>query len=194
MTASDLLSTLPVRQGHFLLESGYHANLWVSLESLFVDTARATALIRALTGRLRRYDVTAVCGPMFGGAFLALAIANELGAHFYFTRQQDSAHEGLFRATYTLPSELHALVRNERVALVDDAISAGSSVRATKIALDDAGATTVVVGALVTLGNTARDYFEALGIPMEALSHREFNMWKPAECPLCAAGACLVNP
>lgn len=194
MTATDVLTALSVRQDHFLLESGYHANLWVSLDSLFVDTARARPLVGALSHKLRGYDVTAVCGPILGGAFLALAIAHELGARFYFTTHQDSARQGLFNVAYVLPSELRSLVRGERVALVDDAISAGSSVRATKTALDDAGAATVVVGAFLTLGNTGRDYFEALGVPVEALGHREFTMWKPTECPLCAAGASLVNP
>src|SRR5918994_1280248 len=33
----DILSQLPSGDGHFLLESGYHSNLWVTLDALFVD-------------------------------------------------------------------------------------------------------------------------------------------------------------
>ncbi len=86
------------------------------------------------------------------------------------------------------------MVKGERVALVDDAISAGSSARATKSALDDAGASTVVAAALITFGDTGVDYFTRHGIRVEALNHREFMMWKPDQCPLCRTGEPLVGP
>ena len=194
VAASDLLSALPIRHGHFLLESGYHSKLWLSLDALFVDTAKVAPLVTALADKIRSFQVTAVCGPMLGGAFLAHAIARELGVRFYFATGPKQDPDGLFNATYALPAELVARVRGERVALVDDVISAGASVRATKVALDNAGAHTVVVCAFLTLGNTGRNHFEAQGVPVEALGHREFTMWKPSECPLCAAGASLVNP
>ena len=193
VSSNDLLSSLPLRSGHFLLESGFHSNLWLSLDSLLIDTTAMSPLVIALTDKLRPHQVSAVCGPMLGGAFLALAIARELGARFYFATGPHKTSEGLFKATYSLPQEQRMRVRGERVALVDDAISAGSSVRATKAALDEADAFTVVVGTLFTLGTAGRNYFENMGVPLEALTHREFTMWKPSECPMCAAGAPLVN-
>jgi orotate phosphoribosyltransferase len=195
MFSSDLLSSLPIRSGHFLLESGYHSNLWFSLDSLLVDTTAMNPLVVALADKLRPHQVTAVCGPMLGGAFLALAVARELGVRFYFATgpYHTSASEGLFKARYSLPHEQRMRVRGERVALVDDAISAGSSVLATKAALDESDASAVVIGTLFTLGTAGRTYFENVGIPLEALSHREFTMWKPAECPMCAAGAPLID-
>ena len=194
MTRSDVLSALPIQRGHFLLESGYHSNTWLSLAGLFVDTARVAPLVTALAAKIQPHRVTAVCGPMLGGAFLAQAIAHELGVRFYFATGPTQDADGLFSAAYQLPAELAVRVRAEHVALVDDVISAGSSVRATKVALDNAGARTVVVATLLTLGDTGRSYFESQGIPLEALGHREFTMWKPGECPLCAAGGSLSNP
>jgi orotate phosphoribosyltransferase len=85
------------------------------------------------------------------------------------------------------------MVEGERVALVDDAISAGSSVRATKSVLDKAGALTVVAGALITFGDTGQCYFNKHGIPVEAIEHREFTMWNPDQCPLCASGEPLLQ-
>jgi orotate phosphoribosyltransferase len=120
--------------------------------------------------------------------------ARELDVRFYFAAGPNGVSDGLFKATYSLTAALAARVRGERVAVVDDVISAGSSVRATKLALDNAGARTLVVGTFLTLGDTGRSYFESHGTPLEALDHREFTMWKPSECPLCAAGASLVSP
>jgi orotate phosphoribosyltransferase len=89
---------------------------------------------------------------------------------------------------------LRRLVRNERVAIVDDMISAGSSVRATASELDAAGASTAVAGTMVLLGNQATEYFSARGVPLVALAREKFNLWAPAECSLCRTGLWLENP
>lgn len=189
------LSELPIRNGHFLLESGYHSNLWLTLDDLFVDAHKVAPLVGVLAERLGGYDVTAFCGPLRGGAFLAHALATRLGKRFYYSvPRQIAGGAGLFKAEYEFPEALRAGLSRERVALVDDAMSAGSSVRATKIALDAIGAPTMVVAALLTLGSQGVDYFRGLGIPVEALERRTFEMWKPEDCPLCRTGNPLVDP
>ena len=72
--------------------------------------------------------------------------------------------------------------------MVDDAISAGSSARATVRAVRGAGATVVAVGALMTLGTTGIAHFANEGVPLETVERRAFNVWTPDECPLCRAG------
>ncbi len=118
-----------------------------------------------------------------------------MGLRFYFTQPVPAKTIGpLFDAEYRLPPELRRQVGKERFAVVDDVVSAGSSVRATAQELKEAGALTVVVGTLLVLGNQAVDYFSARAIPLVALARQDFNLWSPAECPLCRAGASLENP
>ena len=194
MTA-DLLSLLPVRRGHFLLESGYHAELWFNLDALFLSPRTSAPLVARLAERLARYNPTAVCGPLLGGAFLAQAIETELDLHFYYSRPSLSGNcNGLFTAKYELPGELPGHARGERFAIVDDVISAGSSVRATAAAITNAGGSIVSVGSLVLLGEKAQDYFSGMDILVEALEHREFQTWPPDECPLCGRGDPLEDP
>ncbi len=191
----DILQALPARRGHFRLESGYHTDLWLTLDALFVDPAALAPLVAALADRLRPYGITAVCGPLLGGAFLAHALAAHLGVRFYFAQPVAGVSDGgLFRAQYRLPSELRRRVAHERVALVDDVISAGSSVRATTVELDAAGASVVVVGSLLQLGDQANEYFAPRGMPMVALAQHPFNLWAPDACPLCRAGVALADP
>jgi orotate phosphoribosyltransferase len=84
--------------------------------------------------------VSTICGPLVGNAFVPQALATELGLDFCFAEPVPTAGgSGLFRAEYRLPEELKPSVRGARVALVDDMISAGSSVRAPAIALAAAG-------------------------------------------------------
>lgn len=191
----DLLSLLPVRRGHFLLESGYHAELWFNLDSLFISPHTSAPLVVRLAERLERYDPTAVCGPLLGGAFLAQAIATELDLHFYYSRPTlPENSNSLFSAKYELPGELLRHARDERFAIVDDVISAGSSVRATAAAITNAGGSVVTVGALVLLGEKAEHYFSSMDISIEALEQHEFQTWHPDECPLCRRGDALEDP
>ncbi len=182
----DILSTMPHRTGHFLLESGFHADLWFNLDTLFTKPREIAPLISELARRLTTYNPDVVCGPLLGGAFLAQAIAIELGIDFYHSEPGPSrTSPGLFSAAYRLPPGLKLRASGKRVALVDDVISAGSSVRATAATLDEAGASVVVVGAFVLLGNRAADHFQSRETPVEALAQREFRVWDPAECPMC---------
>jgi orotate phosphoribosyltransferase len=193
--ADDILNLVPVRSGHFILESGYHTDVWFDLDSLFVSPRRIAPLVSDISQRLARHEPTAVCGPLLGGAFLAQAVAAELALDFYYTHTLDGSHaKQLFAARYELPAGLRKQARGERFAIVDDVISAGSSVRATHSELTDAGGLVVAVGALVSLGTKAYDYFETLGVAIEALGRREFESWTPDTCPSCLRGERLEDP
>jgi orotate phosphoribosyltransferase len=195
MSESEILAALPARSGHFRLESGLHTDCWLTLDGLFVDGAAIAPLVAALADRLRRHRPTGVCGPLLGGAFLAQLVASRLGARFYYAeRRRAAVTDELFRARYELPIDLARRVRGERIALIDDAISGGSSVRATATALAAAGASIVAVGALLVLGDAGVEHFTALGIPIEALDRRPLALWQPSECPLCRAGMPLEDP
>jgi len=181
---------------HLLYESaGYHTDLWLTLDALFVDPARVAPLVAALAERLRPYAVTAVCGPLLGGAFLAQALATTLGVEFYYTEPRPEPPDaGLLTAKYQLPDALRRLVRGQRAAVVDDVISAGSSVRASVAALSAAGGSAAVVAALLVLGDAAVTHFADSGIPVETIQRREFVLSKPEDCPLCRAGRPLEDP
>ena len=186
--SDDILSALPIHKGHFRLESGYHSDLWFTLDALFCDPRGIAPLVSKLASLLAAYEPAAVCGPLLGGAFLAQAVAAELRAQFLYSQPLgNSESTKLFQVRYGLPPELQKRSRNQRVALVDDVISAGSSVRATAEALTASGASVVVVGALIFLGTKGMDHFAGLGVPVEMLGRRDFTSWPPSECPLCAA-------
>jgi orotate phosphoribosyltransferase len=191
----DIFKTVPARGGHFLLESGYHTDFWLTLDALFVSPQGIATQVSALADLLRPYQPNAICGPLLGGAFLAQALATQMGLRFYFTQQMPSKRDGsLFTAEYRLPPELRRRVKGESIAIVDDCISAGSSVRATAAELAAAGAKTLAVGTLLLLGDEAVEYFSALDTPVVAVSRRGFKLWTATECPLCQSGESLENP
>ncbi len=191
----DVLSRVPARAGHFLLESGCHTDLWLTLDALFVDPASIGPLVDALAARLRPYATSAICGSLLGGAFLAQALAAALGQRFYFSEPCPRApRPGLFTAEYRLRPDLAQRIRGEHLAVVDDVISAGSSARATVRAAESAAADVRVVAALMVLGSDGLAHFTRTGIRVEALEYRDFNVWSPDDCPLCRDGRALEDP
>jgi orotate phosphoribosyltransferase len=197
MSVGDVFDVLPSRRGHFMLESGYHTDLWITLDALFVDPASIAPHVDALAERLRPHAPTAICGPLLGGAFLAQALASKLAVKFFAMEPvpADRAQgAGVFTARYRLPPGQVPHVRGQRVAVVDDVISAGSSVRAAVAALIDGGASVAAVGALLVLGDVALTHFAAQSLPVERLGQRGFPLWHPSECSLCRAGTPLEPP
>jgi orotate phosphoribosyltransferase len=53
MEQDDIVAALPSRHGHFLLESGYHTDLWLTLDTLFVCPQAITPIVSALADLLR---------------------------------------------------------------------------------------------------------------------------------------------
>jgi orotate phosphoribosyltransferase len=188
-TSPSILDLVSAREGHFQLESGYHSALWLDLDSLFIDPSGISALVRNLARGISSYQPFIVCGPLIGGAFLAQLIAKELGIEFAYTEKAGTAEPGgLYQVRYSLPRAYRSGVRRKKVALVDDVMSAGSSLRATLSTLEEFGAIPVVVGSLMVLGSKGENFFRERGIPVEAGERREYQVWEPAHCPHCASG------
>jgi orotate phosphoribosyltransferase len=192
---SSILDLLPIRRGHFRFESGHHGEIWLDLDRLFANPRRIAPLARELAGRLSKHDIEAVVGPLVGGAFIAQMIAAELGAEFAYAEPQPAAADGrLYSIAYSLPNTLGSQLKGKRVAIVDDAINAGSALRGTFEALTAAGAKPVAAGALIVLSDTARPFLAANGLVLEGLVTLATPLWAPEVCPLCAHRVPLDSP
>jgi orotate phosphoribosyltransferase len=194
-TADAFLELVAGRRGHFQLESGHHGELWLDLDGLFAQPGRVAPLVARLTEALRPHEVEGICGPLVGGAFLAQSIAAALDVEFCYTgRVPSPAGPGLYQARYRLPPAFARRVHGRRVAIVDDVMSAGSATRGAYAELRAHGAYAVAVGALLLLGSAGADVFLQNGLAVEAVARLPFNLWSPAECPLCAEGVALEHP
>lgn len=191
---TTFLDLARARRGHFQMESGLHCGLWFDLDAAFVDQGALDPFVTQLAQSLRRHDVEAVCGPLTGGALLAQLVARLLGSEFYFTEPTGAAGSGTFRARYQVPRGAGDRLLGKRLALVDDVISAGSSLRATLTEVETHGAIPVVIGALYVLGNIGAAFFNERGLRIETTGRAPFDAWRPAECPLCAAAVPLDDP
>lgn len=161
---------------------------------MFGRPAALRPFVTELAGRVAGHGVDTVCGPLNGGAFLAELMALELGVNFVFAERILGQRAGLFPVDYRIPLALSAALRGKRVAIVDDAISMGSAVRATIADLETCQATLVVIGALIVMGPAGSEFAAAKGLPLERLTDLPLRAWLPAECQLCASGSAVADP
>jgi orotate phosphoribosyltransferase len=173
------------RRGHFELGTGYHGDVWLDLDGLFLRPALLRPHIDALAEQLSQHQPEAVCGPAEGGAFLALALATELGVAF-LPGYRDGA------TGYRLPG-VPGGITGWRVALADDAVNAGTAVRACATELQSSGAIPVAVAALLALGPAEATVRDAMGLPLHAAATLNSQAWPAATCPLCASGTALTE-
>jgi orotate phosphoribosyltransferase len=169
------------RRGHFDLGTGYHGDLWLDLDALFLRPARLRPYVQWLSARLDTHQIDAVCGPLEGGAFLALAVADVLDTTFVAAGRAP----GPGRTGYHLPAGLDRRMAGWRVAIVDDAINAGTAVTACFKLLRDNGAVPVAAGALLALGQGAATIEATMSVPCYAAATVPSQVWPAADCPLC---------
>jgi orotate phosphoribosyltransferase len=173
-----LYSLLGARRGHFRYESGHHGELWLDLDGLFVRPRRLDPFIAALAAALPAVDV--LCGPLVGGAFVAQLLAARLDVDCCYTARTGASYRV---PGYRLPGRLAERLAGRRVAVVDDAINAGSAVGATLAAVRSAGGEPVAVGALLVLGSAVTAVAGAL--PVHAVERVDAPLWSAVDCPLC---------
>lgn len=196
----EIIHLLPMRRGHFRLESGHHGDLWLDLELLYLDPAPVRRLAKELASRVVTHHPEVICGPLVEGAFVALMVAEQLGLPFCYAERfgpspapAETARQELYPVEYRVPPALRDKVRGKRVAVVNDVINAGSAVRGTMDDLAAGEAHPAAIGALLVLGDWAREYATAQGVALETLAALPNAVWAPAECPLCKESVPFEN-
>lgn len=171
------------------MESGYHSEWWFNLDVLFDDTARLQPFVDALAHQLQRHDVEVICGPMSGGAKLATLLGETMARPATFSERFESPDAtGMFPVRYVIPPNQRAGLVGKRVAIVDDAVSAGSAVRGTYADLVKCGARPIVIGALFIFGQAGEQFAAENKMGVEAIARLPLEIWRPEECPHCRAG------
>ncbi len=174
------------------MESGFHSELWFELNRLFDRPTELRPFVAELARRISHYPVTAICGPQTGGARLAAMVGAELSLPAHAAERVVSpSSQGLYPVSYRFSLRSRDPLRGQAVAIVDDAISAGSAVRGCYADLVAAGARPIVLGALLIFGQKAADFARTSDLAFEGIAPMDFGMWLPADCPMCRAGGAI---
>lgn len=137
-------------------------------------------LVDTMAVRLRELNVDGIAGPEARGFIFGVPLAYALGVGFIPIRKKGKLPAQTYSLTYDLEYgsdtlEVHkdAITKGMRVALVDDLLATGGTIRACKDLLEAAGAEIVTIDFVIELtGLNGRQGLE--GYPVESLVKYEF--------------------
>lgn len=177
----EMLRTSALMEGHFLLASGLHSPKYLQCARLLQYPDLAERIGESIASLLRSVEIDVVAAPAVGGILVAHEVARALGVRAVF-----SEREGVVM-TFRRGLEIDS---GERVAVVEDVITTGGSIKETIGAVKEHGA--VIAGAACILDRSGGQ--ADLGVPLLSLAQLTFPTYQPEECPLCREGRPLVKP
>ncbi len=168
-------------KGHFLLTSGLHSPVYWEKFRVLQFPSYTEPLCRMIADHFRSQNVQVVAGPTTGGIILAFEVARQLGVRGIFAEKE--GEERSFRRGFTVNPD-------ERVLIVDDILTTGSSIREVIAAVKKLRGNIIGIGVLVDRSEQATDF----GFPLFSCHRAATVAYRPEECPLCAAKVPLIKP
>ncbi len=185
MKEKELLELLKmtgvIMKGHFLLTSGRHSACFLQCSQLLQYPDHAARICHDLTGPYRGKGVETVIGPAMGGVILSYEAARALGARAIFA--EPSEGRMILKRGFRIKPE-------EKVLVVEDAVSTGGSVKKVLDLLKASDAE--IVGVAIIIDRTAGKI--DLGVPVTALLSMHIESYAAEDCPLCLEGISLQKP
>jgi orotate phosphoribosyltransferase len=181
----DLLSVFAqrgaLREGHFLLSSGRHADRYVQCAAVLEDPRLAEAIAKTILDGLTAPFDRVLAAPM-GGLLIGHEVARAAGVRLVFPERNA---EGAFQLRRGF-----AINPGERLCVIEDVITTGRTTRELLALAQHAGATVAGLGAVVD--RSANHVVD--GHPIHAALVVALATYAPEDCPLCAAGAPITQP
>jgi orotate phosphoribosyltransferase len=172
------------QRGHFLLSSGLHSGDYLQCALYLAEPQRAARagglLADAVSETVPEIDL--VVSPAMGGLIIGHETARALRLPFLFTERVEG--EMVLRRGF-------ATAPGQRVVIVEDVVTTGTSTREVIEALEADGAEVVGLASLVNRSGSANPFEPR---PYRTLLEVSFPTWTAADCPLCADGVPIAKP
>lgn len=195
MSGAQILNYLARHQAvltnsHFVYTSGMHGTSYINMREVAHNAEWMGKMGQRLSHRLHNYSVDLVLGPETLGRTLATLTALWSPRPVAIWCDIDEEAGGK-RASFSPKLNFDRLVAGKRIAIVDDLLTTGSSIKATADLVTEVGGE-VVVGAAV-VRRTPNVTAEMCGVPaLEVLADVEgFQVFTEEEC--ASVGPCSVG-
>ena len=163
-------------QPHAILTSGLHSSGFFNGTRIIEDPQLMSLhVIDNWAGEYPK-DIDWVFGTAMGAITLASHLAHKIGCKFGFTEKVDG---GIVLKRFDVKP-------GDRVLVVEDTITTGSSTRATIEILEACGATVHDTILCIADRSNGKGLEPRRIVPVISLN---FQTWKSDECPLCRAGS-----
>ncbi|MGB8362962.1 MAG: orotate phosphoribosyltransferase [Rhizomicrobium sp.] len=160
-------------EGHFILSSGLHSDVFLQKALVFQDAKRTAKLCKALAEKVReqvKRKFTAIVSPAVGGIIPGYEMGRQLGLPALYVERQDGKFQ--LRRGFTLE-------KNQPVLMVEDIVTTGLSSRECLDAIREAGGKPVAAACLIDRsGGKAK-----IGVKLVALARVKFPAWEADKLP-----------
>lgn len=171
-------------EGHFLLSSGLHSDIYFQSALLLQYPPLAEQLGRAL-GSLFQEPIDVVVSPALGGLVIGHEVARAKNCRAIFSEKNEEGKPVLRRG--------FNLNKQERVLVIEDVITTGLSTCEVLTLVHNNEAVPVGVGALLQRSSLPAKLLK-WDIPIRTLVKANAQSWQAADCPLCKKGIPIVKP
>ncbi|MCL2665064.1 MAG: orotate phosphoribosyltransferase [Defluviitaleaceae bacterium] len=161
--------------GHFILTSGRHSNMYMQCAKIFQYPKFAEELAQDIAICHSGKGIEAVIGPATGGIILAYEVARLLSVKNLFAEREEG--KMVLRRGFNLH-------QGAKVLVVEDVITTGGTVQEVIDLTRDLGAQPVAVAVIVDRSFGAVSF----SVPYTAIYESGLVSWSPDECPLCKEG------
>jgi len=172
-----------IREGHFLLTSGRHSNLYIDKDRIFRSNLYQSIVCDLATLAYKHFDISqidVITGPAVAGAVLAAPVCLEIQRRaamdkpIYFVYPEKIDGKMVFRRGYD------EFLWGRNVLIVEDIVTTGKSIMQTVAAIYACGGT--VEGTISVWNRTGWQYFYFSVI---SLINELVESWAPENCLLC---------
>ena len=184
MQSHNLLNLLretgAMLDGHFLLTSGMHSNMYIEKFRILENPKSLDQVCLAMAKIIKNDDIDLVLGAAIGGILIAGGVGRHLGKKHAFSERIDEKME--LRRGFSISKE-------ERIVIVEDIITTGGSVIELIHLVEEYEAQIIHVVNLVDRSPDGIDF----GYPSTALLNIPSKSYKFDDCPLCKEGLPLTE-
>ncbi len=185
LTQEDYLDvfrkTEALLEGHFLLTSGLHSNVYFQCAKVLQFPWYSEKLCQGLSAHFRDMAIDTVITPAVGGIVVGQELARQLNVRSIFTERQDG--------TMTLRRGFE-IAKGEKFLVAEDVTTTGGSVREVIEVVRDMGGMVQGVAAIVDRSGGKKIF----DVPYFSLVQLAVENHDPETCPLCKDKLPLVKP
>ncbi len=169
-----------IQDGHFLLTSGLHSDRYFEKFRILEHPQLCAWFANKIAHFFEKHKVDVVCGPTTGGVIVAYEVARQLACRCVIAEKAEQGRK--IGRGFSLGSK-------DRILVVDDVLTTGSSINETVTAIQHTG--TQIIGVGVFIDRSAGVSFP---LPFFAVYQEPIQNFPPERCPLCRAGIPLTVP
>jgi len=168
-------------EGHFLLTSGRHSNVYFQCAKVLQYPAYMEKICSNIAEFFRDFEIDTVISPAIGGIIVGQEVARQLGKRSIFAEREDKALT--LRRGFSLEP-------GEKVLVCEDVVTTGGSIFEVIDIVTNSGGVVVGVGVIVDRSNGKVDF----GYPQKSAVMMNAVSFPADDCELCKKGLPVIKP